>query len=58
MVLESLPSGNNVFMKSFKKIEMKKMSLNTKPTRNVLNQLKNVPRNSAFLILFLNTNIT
>ena len=40
MVLESLPSGNNVFMKSFCKIGIKKMSLNTKLSRNLLNQLK------------------
>ena len=37
---------------------MKKLSLNTKLTRNFLNQLKNVPTNYIFLILFLNTNIT
>ena len=36
----------------------KKMSLNTKLTRNFLNQLKNVPKNYTFLILFVNTNIT
>ena len=37
---------------------MKKMSLNTKLARNLLNQLKNIPRNYTFLILFSNTNIT
>ena len=31
------------------------MSLNTKLTRNFLNQLKNVPRNYTFLAIFLNT---
>ena len=36
---------------------MKKMSLNTKLTRNTLNQLKNVSRNHTFAISFLNTNI-
>ena len=36
----------------------KKMSLNTKLTRNFLNQLKNVPKNYTFLVLFVNTNIT
>ena len=30
MVLETLPSGSNASMKSFKKIGMKKMSLNIK----------------------------
>ena len=45
LVLKNLPSGNNAFMKSFKKIRMKKMSLNTKLTRKFLNQLQNVPRN-------------
>ena len=34
------------------------MSLNTKLARNLLNQLKNIPRNYTFLILFSNTNIT
>ena len=58
LVLKNLPSGNNAFMKSFKKIRMKKMSLNTKLTRKFLNQLQNVPRNYTFLILCLNTNIT
>ena len=55
MVLKNLPGENNAFMKSFSKIVMKKMSLNTKLTRNFLNQLKNVPGNYTFLILFLNT---
>ena len=48
MVLESLPSGNNVFMKSFLKNE-----LEYKTYKKRLNQLKNVPRNYTFLILFL-----
>ena len=43
---------------NFLKNRNEKMSLNTKLTRNFLNQLKNVPRNYTFLILFLNTNVT
>ena len=50
--------GKQCLYEMFLKIGMKKMSLNTKLTRNFLNQLKNVPRNYTFQILFLNTNIT
>ena len=53
MVLKNLPSGNSAFMKN----RNNKMNLNTKLTKNFLNQLKNVPRNYTFLVLFLNTNI-
>ena len=56
MALKNLPSRKNTFMKSFLKIGMKKMSLNTK--QKTLNELKNVPRSYTFLILLLNKNIT
>ena len=42
----------------FLKNRNERNELNTKLKRNFLNQLKNVPRNYTFLILFLNTNIT
>ena len=54
MVLKRFPSGNNSFMKCFSKFGMKKMSLNTKLSRNYLNQLKSLPRNYTFRTSSLN----